>query len=219
MTLRLAPNEARVLGCLLEKEVATPEQYPLSLNALVNACNQKSNRDPVLDLDEAAVQQAIDSLVRQHLVSDRAGYGGRVPKYKQVFCNTAFGPLQFTPLERAIVCELLLRGPQSAGELRTRCGRLAPVAGVDEVESVLAALLAHVAGPFVVRLPRAPGARDARYAHLLSGEVVVPAAAEVATAPPPASDSLAARVADLEARVVALEHELAALRAHPGAAR
>lgn len=102
MTMQLTVVEARVLGCLLEKEVATPEQYPLSLNALLNACNQKSNRDPVMDLDEATVQQAVDSLVRQHLVSDRAGYGGRVPKYKQVFCNTAFGPLKFTPLERAV---------------------------------------------------------------------------------------------------------------------
>ena len=120
MTIELTLHEGRVIGCLMEKEVTTPEHYPLSLNALTNACNQKSNRDPVLKLDEATVQQVVDALLKRHLVSDRSGYGGRVTKYKQVFCNMEFGPLQFTDLERAIICELLVRGPQSAGELRTR---------------------------------------------------------------------------------------------------
>ena len=161
MKIELTPLEARVIGCLMEKEVTTPEQYPLSINALTNACNQKSNRDPILDLDEAAVQQLVDGLLKKHLVSDRSGYGGRVPKYKQVMCNTEFGPLQFTDIERAIICELLVRGPQSAGELRTRCNRMTRIADVSEVEAALRALGEHAEGPFVVRLPRAPGTRDA----------------------------------------------------------
>jgi uncharacterized protein YceH (UPF0502 family) len=220
--IELNPTEARVLGCLLEKEVTTPEQYPLSLNALASACNQKSNRDPLLNLAETAVQQAIDGLVRQHLVSDRAGYGGRVPKYKQVFCNTEFGTLRFTDLERAILCELLLRGPQSAGELRTRCARLSAVSGVDEVEAALQVLMEHGAGPFVLRLPRVSGQRDLRYVHLLGGEVAMAMAtgaepgADAATLSParaaaPRTD-LASRVDHLEQQVEALRQELAALR-------
>lgn len=212
MSIELTPDEARVIGCLMEKEVTTPEQYPLSLNALTNACNQKSNRDPVLSLDEATVQQVVDGLRKKHLVSDRTGYGGRVPKYKQVFCNTEFGPLQFTAIERAIVCELLLRGPQSAGELRTRCNRMTPVADVGEIEAALATLGGHAAGPFVARLPRMPGTRDARYAHLLSGE---PPAAPTAAGrePPPAPGSgLAERVEQLEIQVEGLRRQLDELR-------
>ena len=115
MNIQLSSLEARVIGCLIEKQITTPDQYPLSLNALVNACNQKSNRDPVLDLDEPAVQQVVDGLARKHMVLERSGYGSRVPKYQHLFCNTEFGSLQFTPLETAIVCELLLRGPQKIG--------------------------------------------------------------------------------------------------------
>ena len=125
MNIEFTAHEARIIGCLMEKEVTTPEQYPLSINALTNACNQKSNRDPVLDLDETTVQQVVDGLLKKHLVSDRSGYGGRVTKYKQVFCNMEFGPLQFTAIERAIICELLVRGAQTPGELRTRCNRMA----------------------------------------------------------------------------------------------
>jgi uncharacterized protein YceH (UPF0502 family) len=224
MTIELTPHEARVLGCLLEKEVTTPEQYPLSLNALTSACNQKSNRDPVLELDEAGVQQVVEGLLKQHLVSDRSGYGGRVRKFKQVFCNTEFGPLQFTDLERAIVCELLLRGPQSAGELKTRCQRMAAVSEVREIEAALLALSTHAGGPFVVRLARAAGARDARWAHLLSGAV---AAAPVGVAPsvggaqaptdelrpkPLPQTGLAERVERLESQVEELRRELEELR-------
>ncbi len=207
MTVTLTAHEARVIGCLMEKEVTTPEQYPLSLNALVNACNQKSNRDPVLELDEAAVQVVVDGLMKRHLVSDRSGYGGRVPKYKQVFCNTNFGPLQFTDVERAIVCELLLRGPQSAGELRTRCNRMTPISDVAQIELALDALAVHEAGPFTVKLPRLPGTRDARHTHLLSGEVVMPMAGEEPAATPvvrPAAPGIAERVSRLEAEVVEL---------------
>jgi hypothetical protein len=162
LKIELSAHEARVIGSLMEKEVTTPENYPLSLNALAAACNQKSNRDPVLDLDEATVRQVVDGLMKRHLVSDRSGYGGRVPKYKQVFCNTEFGPLQFMPLERAIVGELLVRGPQTPGELRTRCQRMAPLAEVAAVEAALQGLADHVAGPFVVKLPRAAARPQAR---------------------------------------------------------
>jgi uncharacterized protein YceH (UPF0502 family) len=210
-----------VLGCLLEKEVTTPEQYPLSLNALVNACNQKSNRDPLMELDEVTVQQVVDALRSRHLVSDRSGYSGRVPKYKQVFCNTEFGTLRFTGLERAIVCELLLRGPQSAGELRTRCARMTTIGGVDEVEAALQVLMDHAAGPFVVRLPRAAGQRDLRYAHLLGGEVPVtpavpPPGAAAEASPVGPSHDVAARLQALEDEVRDLRREVAALRARIG---
>jgi hypothetical protein len=213
--IELTPNEARVIGCLMEKEVTTPEQYPLSINSLTNACNQKSNRNPVLELDEATVQQVVDALMKRHLVSDRSGYGGRVTKYKQVFCNTEFGQLKFTDLESAIICELLVRGPQSAGELRTRCGRMAAVADVSEVDTALRALSEHASGPFVVRLPRAPGTRDVRYAHLLGGEIqgaTAPEAAEPVEAAAPARGGLGERVQSLESRVARAEEELEEIR-------
>src|SRR5215510_12132838 len=133
----LSANEIRVIGCLLEKAATTPDQYPLSLNALTNACNQKSNRDPVLELDERTVQETLDALMRKHLVLERSGFGSRVPKYQHRFCNTGFGSLEFTQQETAIVCELLLRGPQTPGELRSRASRMAPIAEVSEVEAAL----------------------------------------------------------------------------------
>jgi uncharacterized protein YceH (UPF0502 family) len=213
--IELTLQEARVLGCLLEKEATTPENYPLSINALTNACNQKSNRDPVLNLGETEVQQVVDALVKKHLVSDRSGYGGRVTKYKHVFCNTEFGPLKFSDVERAIICELLVRGPQSAGELRTRCNRMATVADVGEVETALQALAAHVSGPFVVRLPRQAGTRDSRYAHLLSGDVQGAPADEPADGPEPAvtpRSGLTERVQRLEDQVETLQRELAEIR-------
>ncbi|HVS75308.1 MAG TPA: DUF480 domain-containing protein, partial [Steroidobacteraceae bacterium] len=111
MRIELDPLEARVIGCMLEKQITTPDQYPLSLNALVSACNQKSNRDPVMSLDEPAVQRTLDALSRKHLVLERSGFGSRVPKYQHLFCNTEFGSLKLAAQELAIVCELLLRGP------------------------------------------------------------------------------------------------------------
>ena len=212
MTVELTLHEGRVIGCLMEKEVTTPEHYPLSLNALTNACNQKSNRDPVLSLDEATVQQVVDGLLKRHLVSDRSGYGGRVTKYKQVFCNMEFGPLQFTDLERAIICELLVRGPQSTGELRTRCNRMAAVADVGDVETALQSLRENSSGPFVVRLPRAPGSRDARYAHLLSGTVHVDHDAAASPEPGAPRSGLAERVERLESQVAGLQRRLDEMR-------
>ena len=171
MNIELTLQETRVIGCLIEKEITTPEQYPLSLNALTNACNQRSNRDPVLDLDEVSVQQVVDGLIRKFHVSEHGGFGSRVPKFQHRFCNSNYGTLKFSPQELGVICELFLRGPQTPGELRSRTARLCRFADVTEVEAVLAQLAGREDGPFVVRLPREPGKRESRYAHLFSGEV------------------------------------------------
>ncbi len=213
MDIRLTPLEARVIGCLIEKAITTPDQYPLSLNALTNACNQKSNRDPVMELAERTVQETLDGLAKKHLVIERSGFGSRVPKYQHRFCNTGFGTLEFTPLETAIVCELLLRGPQTPGELRSRAPRLAETADVNHIEAALDNLATRSDGPFVARLPREPGRRDSRYAHLFGGEIDAAAPAEQ---PPAASDSRAAttseRLERLEQIVAELRREIADLK-------
>ena len=211
--IELTALEARVIGCLIEKQITTPDQYPLSLNALTNACNQKSNRDPVLALDEATVQQTLDSLNHKHLILEKSGFGSRVPKYQHRFCNTEFGTLQFTAAEVAIVCELMLRGPQTPGELRSRASRMCSISGVEEVESALDALAKREDGPFVVRLAREPGRRESRFAHLLSGAVH---AAPVAEAQPSAVTTVPAahddRLARLEQTVEELRAEIEVLK-------
>jgi len=214
MNIELSPIEARVIGCLIEKQITTPDQYPLSLNALVNACNQKSNRDPVMAADEAAIQATLDHLARKHLVIEKSGFGSRVPKYQHRFCNTEFGSLKFTPQELAIVCELLLRGPQTPGELRTRAARMAPFSEVGQVETALESLSGRADGPFVVRLPREPGRRESRYAHLFSGAVTIPAPSEGPdTAPSMASAPAPSRLERLEEEVRQLKEELNDLKA------
>jgi len=170
MIPQLSALEARLIGCLIEKQITTPEQYPLSLNALLAACNQKSNREPVLELTDRNVQELLDALMRRHLVLEKSGFGSRVAKYQQRFCNTEFSVLQFTPQERAIVCELLLRGPQTAGELRTRASRMAEITDSAQVEAALQQLSQRDGGACVARLAREPGQREARYMHLFSGE-------------------------------------------------
>lgn len=171
MNILLTPHEARITGCLIEKEITTPDQYPLSLNALINACNQKSSRDPVMSLDERTVQETIDGLVKKRLISEKTGFGSRVAKYQHRFCNTDFGDLRFSQQELGIVCVLLLRGPQTPGELRVRTDRLCKFRDVNEVESVLKQLTEREDGPFVIQLPREAGKRESRYAHLFCGEV------------------------------------------------
>jgi len=172
MNVELSAPEARVIGCLIEKQITTADQYPLSLNALVNACNQKSNRDPVLELSEAEVQGTLDRLARKHLVVERSGFGSRVPKYQHRFCNTEFGTLKLDAQELAILCELLLRGAQTPGELRSRAARMAAFADVAEVESALDRLAERAGGALVARLAREPGRREARFAHLFGGQPV-----------------------------------------------
>jgi uncharacterized protein len=209
MNIELSPIEARVIGCLIEKQITTPDQYPLSLNALVNACNQKSNRDPVMSADDEAIQTTLDHLIRKHLVIEKSGFGSRVPKYQHRFCNTEFGTLKFTPQELAIVCELLVRGPQTPGELRTRAARMASVSEVGQIEAALESLSSRADGPFVVQLPREPGRRDSRYAHLFSGAVTIPALAEESVARPSVASAPApSRLDRLEEEVRQLREEL-----------
>jgi hypothetical protein len=213
--IQLSAEEARVIGALIEKEITTPDQYPLSLNALTNACNQKSNRDPVMSLDERRVQHLLDGLARRALAVDRAGFGSRVPKYRHLFCNTAFGSLKFSPQELAVVCELLLRGPQTPGELRGRAGRLGPFQEAHEVEAVLEGLASREDGPFVVSLAREPGRRESRYAHLFSGpppEQAAPAPRESRRQAPVAEAGANERLEHLERVVERLELEVAELR-------
>ncbi len=216
MDIFLTPNEARVIGCLLEKQRTTPEQYPLSLNALTNACNQKSSRDPVLALDDATVQDTIDALMKRRFIMEKSSFGSRVTKYQHRFCNTEFGTLTFSEQELGIVCVLLLRGPQTPGELRTRAERLCKFQDIHEVESALDQLAQRDDGPFVVKLPRVPGKRETRFAHLFSGEidlseaVVVPA---TAAAVPTGPDVESERLQQLESRVDQLHDEIATLKA------
>lgn len=213
MNIELSPLEARVIGCLIEKQITTPDQYPLSLNALTNACNQKSNRDPVMALDERVVQETLDGLVKKHMVIEKSGFGSRVPKYQHVFCNTQFGSLKFTPIETGIVAELLLRGPQTPGELRSRASRFTPITDVQEIEAALDSLARREDGPFVVRLAREPGRREARFAHLFSGEPSQPSGVDAGAV---AADGTRAEQtpmsSDLEQRVGALEGEVSELR-------
>jgi uncharacterized protein len=210
MNIEFSANEARIIGCLIEKEITTPDQYPLSLNALTNACNQKTNREPVLELSEAEVQQSVDSLMKKYMVSDKsAGYGGRVTKYKHRFCNTEFGSLKFSKQELGIICVLLLRGAQTPGELRSRTNRLCEFADSDAVEATLKNLMSREDGPFIARLPRAAGARESRYLHLFSGAVESAPEPELNEAAEQAgSPTLSQRVAALEAQVEQLRAKL-----------
>lgn len=202
---QLTPIQIRVLGCLIEKEIATPEYYPLTLNALVAACNQKSNRNPAMTLDETTVIRTLEDLrYEEHLVMMITSSGGRVAKYK----HTLLSKWEFTPQEVAVLCELFLRGPQTVGELRTRTERLFPFANTSEVEATLTSLTEWGGGTFVVKLPREPGCREQRWAHLFSGEVVVNTS-ETDSKPEPARLIVQAE----NERIAALEAEVASLRA------
>jgi uncharacterized protein YceH (UPF0502 family) len=195
--------------------VITPDQYPLSLNALVNACNQKSSREPVLSLEQNLVQRSVNDLIAKKFVMVEP-YSGRVDKYRQRFCNTQFAEIKFSPAEFAVVCLLLLRGAQTPGELKARSGRLHEFADLAEVDATLESLLVRTDGPFVARLPREPRRKDHAYAHLFSGQIESATAAAAASPEPPSPRPNA--LAALEERVTALEHEVAALRQALGVA-
>ncbi|MBQ4847847.1 YceH family protein [Pseudoalteromonas sp. MMG005] len=162
--MKLTPNEQRIIGCLLEKQTTTPEHYPLSLNALTNACNQKSNREPVLSLTESEVLDTLTQLENQRVVLLDEGLSGRVNKYSHRFCNTEFSDLQLSDKQRAILCIMLLRGPQTPGELRTRSARLAEFNNVSDVENTLEEMQSQ---KLICKLEREPGKRESRYQHLL----------------------------------------------------
>ncbi len=192
----LDAEEVRVLGSLLEKEITTPEYYPLSLNALLNACNQKSNRDPIVHFDEETLERALYTLREKGLLVSITGAGSRVPKYSHRISEK----LNLGRRELAILCELMVRGPQTLGELRTRAERMHPFGDLAEVESVLE----HMP-ELVTKLPRRPGEKEARYANLLSGEPPVSASA-------PSSDITQFEPSPQPSRIGALEAEIAQLR-------
>ncbi|EKN5122656.1 YceH family protein [Yersinia enterocolitica] len=200
----LNAQEARVIGCLLEKQVTTPEQYPMSLNGVTIACNQKTNREPVMELSESEVQQTLDFLLKKHLI--RTQSGNRVMKYEHRFCNSEFGNLKFSPAELAVMTTLFLRGAQTPGELRTRTSRMYEFSDVAETEEVLNQLSLRDDGPFVVRLAREPGKRESRFMHLLSGDIA-PLSSAVQSVSEGAGD-LESRVAQLEQQVMALTRRL-----------
>ena len=203
MELQLSAQEARILGCLIEKEMTTPEYYPLSLNALTNACNQKSNRDPVMNLDETDVVRGLDTLRFKGLAMQAASDGGRVPKYQHNLARK----LYLEPEEQAILCELLLRGAQTVGELRNRSERMHAFSNLEEVEEVLH-LLANRKEPLLIKLPRQPGRKENRFAHLLCGAPVI----EEPSGNEPAPEAARRHVEVQEARILALEEEVATLR-------
>ncbi|QSX38717.1 YceH family protein [Shewanella sedimentimangrovi] len=206
--------EARVMGCLLEKEVTTPDQYPLSLNALTLACNQKTSRDPVMELSETQVQATLDDLSKKRLISEQSGFGSRVVKYKHRFCNTEFGELQLDKAELAIICLLLLRGPQTAGELRSRSNRLYDFTDIAEAEAALERL-AKRQQPLVVQMPREPGRRESRFMHLFADEQaeLAQAAFSAGAGAPAEAEPASDRISTLEERVAKLEAQLQQLLA------
>lgn len=209
LQVNLSSVAARVLGCLIEKEFATPDLYPLTLNALVNACNQRNNREPVMSLSEREVEDALDELRAQRLAVLFSGAESRVPKYKHKLEQV----IQVDAPERAVLCELLVRGPQTAASLRGNAQRLNRMPEVGEFDEILKVLSKHPAGELVRKLARQPGQKEARWAQLLAGEPAAQAPEEppVRLVPSPASD-LDRRVADLEAAVQLLLSEVAELR-------
>ena len=207
----LNEQEARVIGSLIEKQVTTPEYYPLTLKALTNACNQTSNRDPVVSYDEKEVARALESLREKNLAYVFYGSDSRVPKYKQMLSDI----FHLTPQELAVICVLLLRGSQTIGEIRGRTNRLYEFSDLTEVEATLEALIARDDPPLVTRLPRAAGQKEARYAHLLSGDVVIPEQPQSAPRKEPVMREVRAeneRVSRLEAEVETLRSEIKELR-------
>lgn len=209
----LSANEARIIGCLMEKSVVTPDQYPLTTNALANACNQKSARSPVMSLDSATVQRTARELEARHFVQVDQNFKNGVEKFKQRFCNTTFNDYQFDPAEFAIVCLLLLRGPQTPGELRARSGRLHTFSDNNAVVASVAGLIEREGEPLVVKLPRQPGRKDSEYMHLFSGEIDVEALASEAEAQAEVKSAARVDTAELAERVSRLEAEVAQLKA------
>ena len=212
--LNLTANEARVIGCLIEKSVITPDQYPLTLNALTNACNQKSGRNPVMSLQKGVVQRIVRDLEAKKLVRVDENFKSGVEKYIQRFCNTRFTDYQFAPPQFAVVCLLLLRGPQTPGELRARSGRLHTFADNAAVVDALTALIEHEGNPAVVKLPRTPARKDAEYMHLFSGPIDVEAHASQSQAAMATGSSERVSVSELTQRVSRLEAEVAELKSH-----
>ncbi|MBA6231076.1 MULTISPECIES: YceH family protein [unclassified Colwellia] len=213
--ITLSADQCRVIGVMLEKETTTPEQYPLSLNAITIGCNQKSNREPVTSFSESDVQNLVDELVEMNLLMLDHKASARVNKYFHRFCDTEFGNLKFTPQQRAIICVLLLRGPQTPGELRTRTNRLAEFTDVSEIETALQQLQDFSNQTLIKKLGREPGKREARYVHLFSGtsefDLMTVNTVQTGESSPNNKSSLAQRVVTLEKQVAVLSEQLSHL--------
>ncbi len=205
----LSAIEVRVIGVLMEKSITTPDQYPLTLNALTNACNQKSSREPVMSLTPGTVQHTVRALEQRHLLRIEENFKRGVEKYSHRFCNSSFSKLQFDPAEFAIVCLLLLRGPQTPGELRARSGRLHEFEDNQVVVAAAQSLVEHENDPLLIELPRTAGRKEAEYMHLFAGAVDIAALAEQrqSLSAKPKNSSLAS----LEQRVIELEVTVAEL--------
>ncbi|WP_348766930.1 DUF480 domain-containing protein [uncultured Salinisphaera sp.] len=216
MLPQLTATEARVIGCLMEKAVTTPDQYPLTLNALTNAANQKSSREPVMALKPAEVQRAARALRDRSLVHIEENFKNGVEKYKQRLCNTTYNDLQLSKAQYAVLTLLLLRGPQTPGELRARSGRLYTFDDNAAVTTAVADLIGEDDSALFVQLPRTPGRKEAEFMHQLCGPVDIAAHAQQAAANRGSSGSSQGRIAELEARVQELETENAALRRRLG---
>jgi uncharacterized protein len=207
----LDATEVRVLGSLVEKQITTPDYYPLTLNALVNACNQLTNRDPVVAFEDQTVVRALDGLRDKRLATLFTGAESRVAKYK----HTLTDALLLTPGEVALLCVLMLRGPQTLGELRTRSERLFTFDSMSEVDEALNALASRAPQPLVAKLPRQPGTKESRYGHLLSGQPASASASDPAVRPEPATLAVRAeneRIAKLEQETMELRRELGELK-------
>jgi len=212
LPLNLSANESRVIGCLMEKSVTTPDLYPLTLNALTNACNQKSGREPIMSLAQGAVQHTVRELTTRHFLQVEENFKRGVEKYTHRFCNTPFSELQFDPTQFAIVCLLLLRGPQTPGELRARSGRLHEFADNSAVVEVLDSLIERAGDALLVKLPRSPGRKDSEYMHLFSGADDFEAYASAVQSTATSSSSARVSMAELEQRISDLEAEVANLK-------
>jgi len=201
----LTDVDVRVLGSLIEKEITTPDYYPLTLNALMNACNQLSNRDPVVEYDEDTVTAAIERLRKQNLVHQIKRSDSRVVKFRHVMTEE----MVLDAPQLAVMCVLMLRGPQTAGEIRTRTNRLFDFASLEDVDATLNALMSRLPVPPVVRLPRRAGQKEVRYAQTLAGEVTLEAAETLSTPEPSAKERLDA----LERQMAEMQREMESLRA------
>ena len=213
--ITFSPEQCRVIGVMLEKETTTPEQCPLSLNAIVTGCNQKSSREPVMSLSESDVQNIVDELVKMNQLMIDQKASTRVNKYFHRFCDTEFGNLKFTPQQKALICVLFLRGPQTPGELRTRTNRLADFTDVSEVEVALQQLQNLNGKTLVRKLEREPGRRDCRYVHLLSefdqANLASPAITQAESIPTEEQSQLTQRVTALEQQIASLTGQMASL--------
>jgi len=208
----LNENEARVIGCLIEKSIVTPDQYPMTLNALTNACNQKSSRDPVMSMSQGEVQHTIRILEEKHLARAEENFKSRTEKYSQRFCSTRYSDLQLDSAQVAVVCLLLLRGPQTPGELKARSGRLHKFADNSELVVALDSLANRECDALLVKLPRTAGRKDSEYMHLFSGPVDLEAYTSQIRAAKPSAASAQSNVAELTERIEKLEAEVAELK-------